>query len=64
MDVAGTAVHRDRAARLSRISSDQPSAAKRNGRNDLPGPVGIHGMPSVSRGRAGSNVMLRIAFLP
>ena len=34
----------------SRISSDQPSAAKRSGRNDLPGPVGIHGMPSVSMG--------------
>src|SRR5262249_43253707 len=40
--------------------SDHPSAAKRSGRNDLPGPVGIHGMPSVSSGRAGSKLTWRI----
>jgi hypothetical protein len=33
-----------------------------SGQPDLLGRV--HGMPSVSRGRAGSNVMLRMAFLP
>jgi hypothetical protein len=39
-----------------RISSDQPSSEKRSGRNDLPGPVSIHGMLPVSIGRAGSVV--------
>ena len=50
--LTGVAAQPHHAAGSSRISSVQPSAANRSGRNAFPGPVAIHGMLSVSNGRA------------